>query len=167
MPAPDPFLMEMLREAERDVDHQVARLAELARKTEHLTTVGTALVGAEVAAYAYVASQGIGSPVGRSLFVASASAALIALAVLLSTYVGFRHRLGVVVGPGGAWLAAKVNEPAWTPTEHLVALIAAYPRYMDENARILRAVHASQRGALVALLASTALAAGGGLYVFA
>lgn len=159
--------MEIVREAERAVDHQVKDAEESDDKNEHLIGLSVALVGAEVAAYAYVRANSTVSGIASYAIPVAIGLALAALMALLDAYVGLWRRGRVVTGPHPAWLALKANDPAWTSTEHMVAVAAAFQEVHAMNTAALGAAAASRRIGLGLLLASTACAAGGALYLLA
>lgn len=161
----DPLLVEIVRESERVVDHQIKAAEESDDKNEHLTSLGVALVGAEVAAYAYVRGS---VPENSSVMIVLPAAIVLALAALtafLDAYVGIARRIRFHAGPHPEWLAAKANESSWSPNLHLVATASSFARYFNANTASLAAANRSRRLGLALLVASTALAAGGTLYL--
>lgn len=163
---PDPVLREMLREAERAVEHQIHIAAELDDKTEQMITLGVGLVGAEVTAFAYVASRGVAAK-GGIVLVAGILAAFVGLVFLLDAYVGLRRRAFFETGPEIGWVVEKANDETWTEDDHLVAVLRTFPGCIRQNAATIDASSAARKAGLFLLLTSTALAAGGGLYALA
>lgn len=159
----EPLLVEMIREAERAVDHQIKDAEESDDKNEHLLGLGVVLIGAEVAGVAYL--PGIAaSDAASAAFGAAVLFALFGLVAFLDAYVGIWRRSRLRTGLHPAWLATKANDPAWTPTEHLVAAAAAYDEVYATNLGTLERTFRARRVGLAFLFASATFAAGGALY---
>ena len=161
------LLAEMLREAERVVDRQVESLRALDAKTEQVLGMGVALVGAEVAGAGYLQGAGDGWSVGDSFLIGAIALAFAGLAVLLDVYVGVRRSSVWLMGPDVAWLSREANDPRWRSVEHYVHVIAALERSHRANGRTLERQSFLRRTAVVLLLVSAFLAAGGAFYLLA
>lgn len=152
--ANDDLLREMLREAERDIDHQIRAIEEEDDKTEQSLALAVAVLAGALALASLVAGQG---RIDRPFLLATAGGAalnILALLRLLDAYAGLRQTRSVHVGPRLDWLAEKVRDSGWGFADHLSSLIADYANYHAHNAEVHRDLWRERRRALKTLVAA-------------
>lgn len=142
-------LAEMLREAERALDHQVRALEEQDDKSEQLITLGVAAIGGGLA-LALIALREPSRPGGLPgpvLFGAASLFNLVAIAMFLNSYIGFFRHVEAHVGPSLDWLKDKSNDPEWSLANHYVSLLSDTANYAKHNlARMLHSTRWRRRG---------------------
>lgn len=161
------LLREMLREAERVLDQQLHALDEMDDKTEQLLAVGVATAGAGIALFAFLAQHG-GNGVGPAAQGGWAGAFALNLAALLAflqAYVGFGARRLPKAGPSPSWIAEKLDDAAWSTRTHVASVVAAYPDYFRDNARVMVREGRAQRVGLALLTFAVLVYAGVAFYV--
>lgn len=129
------LLAEMVREAERVIDHQVSVLKELDRKSGLVTTVAQALLAGAVILITLVTAQevqGVDVP-----FIALLSSGglvnVVALVRSLDAFVGPRQHEAVKVGPDIRWVRRRSQEEGWGATNHRLSVISGLAAYQEDN----------------------------------
>lgn len=147
------LLGEMLREAERAIDHQVHAVERLDSKSQQLLNLGVAALAGGLA-IATLTTQIPDKATGTLLLFALLLAGLLNILALLfffEAYVGLRHHPELHVGPQLEWLKAKSLDPYWRPIDHFTSILGDYARYYSWNARQIARSAARRRWGLQAL----------------
>lgn len=147
------LLNELVRQAERVIDRQIAAMRELDEKTGQMIRLAVA------AAAGAIALGGLaGSPDTRlaslgfiSAYLAGLLLNLTALAALLEAYVGLRVHTDLHIGPDLRWMAERSDRPGWSLRSHQSHLLEAYPTFGAYNARRMRRALAWRRRGLFGL----------------
>lgn len=148
------LLLEMLREAERVVDAQFEGMREHDDKTESSLNLAAASLGGGLLLAGLLPGAGV---VPWSLAVAAATLNIVALGLLVASYIGFRKEGGMALGPHPSWLSERAQDEDWKLTDHAASVLAGHARSVDANARKLDRVLSRRRAALAVLLGALAL----------
>lgn len=161
-------LAEMVREAERVLDHQVRAAERLDERSQQGVALATAALGGALALGSLVAGSAPRSAdhLFLPLLAGGGVLNLFALFQLLQAHAGLREGGTLRVAPGLAWLDSKAGQRTWTLLLHLRSVIAGARAYEEYNRRALLETAARRRRGLAALLASLAVYAAAYLYVF-
>lgn len=161
------LLREMVREAERVVDHQARLWEGLDAKAEQLMRLALlTLAGAVALATFFLQVQDI--PLDETfLFLFLAGGLLVVLAVLfiVSSYVGIRSDRRFDVGPSPAWLVERSSHRNSTLEVHLGKVLETYEEDFATNRRRMDLVARSRRWGVLMLVWGTAVYAAGFIYV--
>lgn len=154
------MLREMVREAERAIDHQVRALENLDGKGAQTVTAAQAALAGAVALVAFVIGQAPGpvEPLTMVLFAAGAVANVVALVAQMGSARGRTVHDQVRVAPHHAWIEEKAKEQAWELERHLLSVLEGLARYAEGNLALME-IAARRR-----LHAQRALSMGLGLY---
>lgn len=131
---------EMIRAAERALNQQLHAAEELDDKSEQMIPLAVGTMGAEVAAFGFVADRAHPPATAQAILGVAFILAFAALASFLDAYVGKRYALSLLEG---------------------------YASYFTSNARLMAVSSASRRIGLGLLAASTVLAGATDLYPLA
>lgn len=164
-------LRELLREAERVIDHQIRALGDLDRKSEQMITLGVAALGGGLAIGLLLVREASG-PVGPFVVILLAALAnLVALAMFVNAYVGAPRPSEAHVGPSLNWLQQKANDPDWTGERHYISVLADHATYGGHNLGMMKHAARWRRqglawlgGALIGYLASLVFILGGRIW---
>lgn len=134
------LLAEMVREAERVIDHQVSELKELDTKSAHVTTTAQALLAGAVILITFVTGQ---TPdrvdaVFLAIFTLAATINAVSLTRSLDALSGVRAPETVSLGPSPAWLAERSVEGDRGIPEHLRAVLRGLSSYEKANVKVMR-----------------------------
>ena len=151
MPEGNRLVLEMLREAERVLDHQVRALESQDHKTSQMMPLEIGMLGAALALRTFAAQSRVADVPFAILLTVSAVANLGALVFLLDAYIGLSSRRYVHVGPRLGWLAEKVLEDEWTMEDHCASLLADFRDYFTHNKLVFARVAEVRRHSFVAL----------------
>lgn len=167
-PRADPALLsELVREAERVLDHQVRVWEELDGKAEALMRLGLAtLAGAVALATFFLQEPAVRlGTVFLAIFVAAGFLVVLSVLFFLASYVGLRTDRRLGVGPSPVWLERQAQRPANGLAAHHEAVLAVHRTDFESNRRRMDlAVESRRRGSLL-LTAGVLLYAAGFIYV--
>ncbi len=167
-PLPDePFLKELIREAERALDYQVRAFERADGRAEQMLGLAAgALVGGWGAASAALGNaSGPPPPVFILLIGAGSLCTFISLGRLVRAYMGLRERSAVRVGPSPGWLLAEALGPAPALESHRREALRLHA---DNHAENLAGLFRAEKARAVAvrwLLAGILLFGSGFLYI--
>lgn len=163
----DPLLWEILREAERAIDHQLTVLADLDERTGEMVKLGVATLGGGLVALAFLVDRA-GVPESgsvRAAVVVCIVLNLMALMFFLDVYVGVFRRHQRQAGADPQWLAERANDPTWRIDQHFLEVVAGHGTYFRENARLMATSAKSRRAGIVLLVAAVIGYMGVALYL--
>lgn len=161
---------ELLREAERVIDHQVRSIERSDSKSAELLRLGVAALAGGLALAALTAQYAPRAANTLVLFLFGAGGVfnLISLLFFLSAYTGFKRHPESHTGPRLSWLVTKANLPGWTLPEHVLSLLVALNSFEEHNVlELIRSADWRRRGlyalgiALVSYAGSTFFILGG------
>jgi hypothetical protein len=155
----DALFAEMLRVAERVLDHQVKAIEALDLKTQNAITLGVAALGGGLALGSLVTAQGrAGVDVWfAGVFGAGGLLNLAALALLIDANTGLRRQRFVRYGVHVSWL--RESWPDGSLRELRRSMVREIEDYAISNAHVMRAIASRRRqGLLVGFAAVTAYA---------
>jgi hypothetical protein len=149
------LLREMVREAERLVDHQLQAMEELDNKSEQMIKLSVALLAGGAALAGFTIRHLVAYAGGAFLAALGVAATLNGTAIVsfVASYVGLRHQTDAHVGPHPRWLKQKPVDEGWTLALHVGSLIQGYADYSDHNVGRMR-TSARRRVRGLALLAA-------------
>lgn len=159
----DEVLAEMLREAEKIVDHQVQAIEEMDDKAEQMIGIGIGTLGGGLALAAFLADRtgvtGIVAPYSAVAIPLSLSVA--AILFFLESYIGILNPRSAAVGPDLRWIREKSNDSGWGLKDHYLSVLAAYPNFYDANMKKMEhSVTWRRRGLFVLMIAVASYAVG-------
>jgi hypothetical protein len=151
------LLAEMVREAERVIDHQVRAKEAIDAKSQNALTVAIAALGGGLALGSLVLTRG--APTDAFFLAAIAAGGglnLGSVLVLLDAYMGLRLRRELAIGPSVAALSERALRDDWTWMDHGTTLLASLAEQYDQNGRAIEAAVARRREGLLLLVGSLA-----------
>lgn len=134
------LLAEMVREAERVIDHQVSVLKELERKSDRVTTTAQGLLAGAVILITFVTAR-VPTRADLPFLVLFSLAGLVnAVALLrsLDSFIGPRHHEAVSVGPSVDWIHRRSQERGWDAADHRLSVVRGLAEYERDNQDFMR-----------------------------
>lgn len=135
MPDDTDVLRELLRQAERVLDHQARGMEEQDDKTEQPLALGVATLGGGLALATWVTQVGGSDLFFGLLIAAGALVNLVSLPTLMGAYLVLP--LTLQVGPHPRWLAEQARDLETVLREVLLDLVETGPAYYEMNANAL------------------------------
>lgn len=142
-------LREMVREAERVVDHQARVWEGLDAKAEQLMRLALLTLAGAVALATFFLQQRdvVLDGIFLGLFLAAGLLVVMAILFIVSSYAGFRSDRRLGLGPSLGWLADRSARSGVTLDGHLRAVLAKYREDFEGNrASMDLALRSRQRG---------------------
>lgn len=160
-------LREMVREAERVIDHQARVWEGLDGKAEQLMRLALlALAGAVGLATFLLQMRDVHlDEVFLALFLAAGFVVVLATLFFVSAYAGIRSDRRFDVGPAPAWLAERSHRRNPALGAHLREVLATYDEDYEANRRRMDLVARSRKRGVLMLVAGIAVYAVGFIYV--
>lgn len=161
------MLREMVREAERVIDHQVRVWEGLDAKAEQLMRLALlVLAGAVALATFFVQRPGVPfDAVFLAIFLGAGLLVVFAILYLLASYAGFRSDRRLSVGPAPAWLVDRSTRSDPSLRDHLRAVLETYRDEYEENRRRMDLAAESRMCGLALLVAGIGAYAAAFIYV--
>lgn len=147
-------LREMVREAERVIDHQVRVWERLDAKAEQLIRSALLTLAGAVALATFFLRQSevLLDGLFLLLFLGAGLSIVLALLFFIASYAGFRSDRRLGIGPSPRWLADQAVRSEDSMADHLTAVLATYREdFRGNRAAMDLALRSRQRG-LAALL---------------
>lgn len=162
-----PALQEMVRQAERVIDHQMRVWEQLDTKAEQMMRLSLLiLAGAVTLATFFLQDSTVAlDRVFLAVFVGAGLFVVVAILFFVASYTGFREDRRFRVGPSPAWLQRRAHYVGRSPMEHRMASLAAYREYFDANRGGIDLALRSRKRGLIFLVAGILLFVGAFVYV--
>lgn len=139
------LLLEIQRQSERVIDHQLRASEELDRKLEHLSTLGVASVGGGFAIGAFLTTQAEPSAVQFAPLLVGVLLNVVAIAYFMRGYGSLKESIEIGAGPDPSWLAEKAREPGQPMGSHVLVVIRGLAQAFEENRQVVAFVSAQRK----------------------
>jgi hypothetical protein len=139
------WLREMLREAERVIDHEVRAIEELDKKTAQALTLSLSGLSLFVLLGGFVGPKA--SPAFLALFMVAGVLNAGAVYLLVKSYHGPESRAEVNVGPSPVWMAEKLGTQEGLG-DHYAAVLFGYAEYHIHNVRFMDEIKKARSNAV-------------------
>lgn len=168
-PAVDPpdLLAEANRTSERILDHQIRMWGEMEDKAEHLMRLSLATLAGAVALTTLFVQVPDVTLDGAFfvLFLAAGVSVVVALLMVLTSYVGLRADRRVALGPAPAWLRDRLGDSPRDDAAYQLGILDVYADSFRENREKMDLARTVSRRAIRSLVVGVALSTGAFIYL--